>query len=113
VPLNQVRLRGCLVAKDLARDLAISNLVTFDMGGTTAKTCLVEEGRYAYTDLYWVNGYKRGFPLQVRTVDVTEVGAGGGSIAWMDETGRLRVGPRSAGSKRGQRVTATVGTSPP
>ncbi len=103
---------GVLGAKDLARDLAISNLVTFDMGGTTAKTCLVEEGRYAYTDLYWVNGYKRGFPLQVRTVDVTEVGAGGGSIAWMDETGRLRVGPRSAGSKPGPACYGNGGDQP-
>jgi N-methylhydantoinase A len=92
---------GVIGALDVAKRHQISKMVTFDMGGTTAKSALVESGRYETTDLYWVNGYKTGLPLQVRCVDVTEVGAGGGSIAWVDDAGSLTVGPRSAGSSPG------------
>jgi N-methylhydantoinase A len=104
VPVRAVEsgpVAGVLGARELAVQLDIDNLVTFDMGGTTAKTCLIEDKQVISTDLYWINGYRRGFPLQVRTVDIVEVGAGGGSIAWVDEAGRLRVGPRSAGSRPG------------
>jgi N-methylhydantoinase A len=103
---------GVLGARDLAARLSISSVATFDMGGTTAKTCLIEEGRYASTDLYWIGGYARGIPLQVHTVDILEVGAGGGSIAWADEVGRLMVGPRSAGSQPGPACYGQGGSEP-
>jgi N-methylhydantoinase A len=103
---------GVLGARDLAESHSITKVVTFDMGGTTAKGCVIEDGLYASTDLYFIGGYERGFPLQVRTVAVTEVGAGGGSIASVDEIGRLRVGPRSAGSQPGPACYGFGGTEP-
>src|SRR6185436_14714999 len=59
-----------------------------------------------------IGGRQRGFPLQVNTVDVIEVPVGGGSIAWLDEAGRLRVGPRSAGSQPGPACYGLGGTEP-
>jgi N-methylhydantoinase A len=85
-------------------------IVTFDMGGTTAKASLVEEGRVDLTEELEVGdalnrggGFMRGAGHVVRAacVDLTEVGSGGGSIAWIDGGGALRVGPRSAGSSPG------------
>jgi N-methylhydantoinase A len=103
---------GVIGARDLGDRLSITNIVTFDMGGTTAKTCLIESGRYASIGLYWIGGYERGLPLQVNTIDIVEVGAGGGSIAWLDEAGGLRVGPRSAGAQPGPACYALGGTEP-
>jgi N-methylhydantoinase A len=103
---------GVIGARAVAETLSLDKVVTFDMGGTTAKSCLIEDGAYASTEVYWINGYERGFALQVRCVDVTEIGAGGGSIAWLDATGRLRVGPRSAGSQPGPACYGLGGQSP-
>jgi N-methylhydantoinase A len=103
---------GVVGAGELAGRLGLDKVVTFDMGGTTAKTSLIEAGRYVTTDLYWIGGYSRGFPLQVPTVDIIEVGAGGGSIAHVDEAGSLRVGPRSAGSMPGPACYGGGGTEP-
>jgi N-methylhydantoinase A len=101
---------GVIFARSIARRLDVDKLVTFDMGGTTAKSALVENGDYPTRDLYWIGGERRGFPLQVSTVDILEVGVGGGSIAWLDGTGRLRVGPRSAGSEPGPACYGRGGT---
>jgi N-methylhydantoinase A len=103
---------GVIGARALAEALGIDNVVVFDMGGTTTKVSLVEDGRYATMDQYWVGGRFRGFPLQVNTVDMVEIGVGGGSIAWLDESGRLRVGPRSAGSQPGPACYGLGGTQP-
>jgi N-methylhydantoinase A len=103
---------GVIGARKLAEQLGIENMVTFDMGGTTAKTAFLESGRYATTDVYWIGGYNRGIPLQVNTVDIVEVGAGGGSLGWVDAAGRLRVGPRSAGSVPGPACYGLGGTEP-
>jgi N-methylhydantoinase A len=103
---------GALASRNLAIRHGIDNAVTFDMGGTTAKSCLVERGRFPSTDLYWIGGYNRGFPTQVPCIDILEVGAGGGSIAWLDEGTRLRVGPRSAGSMPGPACYGRGGTEP-
>ena len=103
---------GVLGARDIARELGLENVVTFDMGGTTAKTSLIAEGRYASTNLYWVGGYDTGFPIQIPSIDIVEVGAGGGSIAWVDESGRLRVGPRSAGASPGPACYGLGGKEP-
>ncbi len=92
---------GALVSRNLAISHGVENAVAFDMGGTTAKSSLVEGGRFLSTDLYWIGGYSRGFPIQVPCIDILEVGAGGGSIAWLENGTRLRVGPRSAGSSPG------------
>ncbi|MEJ8568588.1 hydantoinase/oxoprolinase family protein [Elongatibacter sediminis] len=103
---------GALAARNLAISHGVENAVAFDMGGTTAKSSLVEQGRFLSTDLYWIGGYNRGFPTQVPCIDILEVGAGGGSIAWLDDGNRLRVGPRSAGSSPGPACYGQGGTEP-
>ncbi|TPG32480.1 hydantoinase/oxoprolinase family protein [Mycolicibacterium hodleri] len=103
---------GVIGARNLAVELAIDNVVSFDMGGTTAKSALVERGDFATKDTYWIGGEMRGFPLQVSTVDILEVGVGGGSIARVDDMGRLQVGPHSAGSQPGPACYGLGGTKP-
>lgn len=103
---------GALASRNLAISHGIVNAVTFDMGGTTAKSCLIEKGRFLSTDLYWIGGYRRGFPTQVPCIDILEVGAGGGSIAWLNNGTRLCVGPRSAGSSPGPACYGRGGTEP-
>jgi N-methylhydantoinase A len=92
---------GVLGALDLIEQQGIDHAVSFDMGGTTAKAALIEDKQHNLTDMYWPTGYETGFPIQIPCVDIVEVGAGGGSIAWVDEGGRLRVGPQSAGAAPG------------
>ena len=101
-----------LASRNLAISHGAENAVSFDMGGTTAKSSLVEKGRFLSTDLYWVGGYSRGFPTQVPCIDILEVGAGGGSIAWLENNTRLRVGPISAGSSPGPACYGLGGTKP-
>jgi N-methylhydantoinase A len=101
---------GVLGAARVAEELGLQKVVTFDMGGTTAKSTFIEASRFPLSEMYWVGGYETGFPLQVPTIDVIEVGAGGGSIAWVDDGGRLRVGPRSAGSTPGPACYGRGGT---
>lgn len=103
---------GALASRNLAISHGVENAVAFDMGGTTAKSSLVEGGRFLSTDLYWIGGYSRGFPTQVPCIDILEVGAGGGSIAWLDDGNRLRVGPRSAGSSPGPACYGLGGMEP-
>ncbi len=89
---------GVLAAAFIGRHLGIPDLITFDTGGTSADVCLIENGRAQEreaTEVSW------GVPLRTRCIDVTSVGAGGGSIAWIDSGGTLRVGPRSAGGNPG------------
>ncbi|HZS03199.1 MAG TPA: hydantoinase/oxoprolinase family protein [Chloroflexota bacterium] len=92
--------------------LGYRNVVAFDMGGTTAKTCLVIEGVPPTTDTYYIGGYGQGYPLQAPVLDMVEVGAGGGSIAWTDEVGAVHVGPRSAGADPGPVCYGRGGTQP-
>ena len=103
---------GALASLNLAVAHGIDHAVTFDMGGTTAKSCLIEHGRFFSTDLYWIGGYSRGFPTQIPCIDIIEVGAGGGSIAWLEDGARLRVGPRSAGASPGPACYGQGGTEP-
>ena len=91
---------GCVGASVYAKQLGIRGLVAFDMGGTTAKCALVEDGFFEIQGSYYVGGYDRGLPLRTPVLDIVEVGTGGGSIAYLDGR-RLRVGPRSAGSEPG------------
>lgn len=87
-------------------------VIGFDMGGTTAKASLIENGEPKIAQTYYVNGYVRGYPLQVPTIEVIEVGCGGGSLAWLDDLGALKVGPRSAGSEPGPVCIGNGGDEP-
>ena len=103
---------GCIGASAYADALGFKNVVSFDMGGTTAKCALVENGRFSVNSVYYANGYVRGFPIKSAVIDIVEVGSGGGSIAWLDSQKRLHVGPQSAGSTPGPVSYGRGGTEP-
>jgi N-methylhydantoinase A len=90
------------------------DLLYFDVGGTTAKCSLVRDGRPVLKPDYRLEWSRRdpGYPVQVPVVDIVEIGAGGGSIAWTDAQGRLHVGPQSAGADPGPACYARGGTAP-
>jgi N-methylhydantoinase A len=85
-----------------------NNIITFDMGGTSTDVALITNGRIRET----AEGYIGGLPCRVPMTDVETVGAGGGSIAWIDEGGILRVGPHSAGADPGPAAYGTGGQNP-
>jgi N-methylhydantoinase A/oxoprolinase/acetone carboxylase beta subunit len=87
---------GIIAAAEISRPLGHANVIAFDMGGTTAKVSLVRDNKPDITQGYYVGGHARGHPVMYPVVDIVEVGAGGGSIAWIDEVGALKVGPKSA-----------------
>ena len=94
------------------------SVISFDMGGTTAKACLVEDGRIevaSQMEAARVHRFKRGsgLPIKAPVIDMIEIGAGGGSIAGIDEVGLLRVGPRSAGADPGPPATAAAASRRP
>ena len=103
---------GCIGAGVYAEALGFRNVVAFDMGGTTAKCALVEEGRFSVESVYYAGGYRNGHPIKSPVIDIVEVGSGGGSIAWLDAQNRLHVGPRSAGSTPGPVCYGHGGTEP-
>jgi N-methylhydantoinase A len=103
---------GCIGAGAYAEALGFKNLISLDMGGTTAKCALVENGRFSVNSVYYANGYIKGFPIKSAVIDIVEVGSGGGSIAWLDSQKRLHVGPRSAGSTPGPVSYGRGGTEP-
>ncbi len=100
---------GVIAAQMIGRQMGQPNLLSFDMGGTTAKASLIDNGRVETTAEYevgssasqsrWLHG--TGHPIRVPVIDLAEVSAGGGSIAWIDPAGALRVGPESAGAAPG------------
>jgi N-methylhydantoinase A len=101
---------GVIAAAHLGTSLGFRNIISFDMGGTTAKTSLIQDGRPRVTKDYEVGskatpgtGGSRGagYPIKTPVIDLVEIGAGGGSIAWVDAGGVLRVGPQSAGADPG------------
>jgi N-methylhydantoinase A len=103
---------GIIAAAEIGRMLGYKNVVCFDMGGTTAKASLVQSAEPTMAEGYYVGGYASGHPVMVPVVDVVEVGAGGGSIAWIDEVGALKVGPRSAGAAPGPMAYCRGGQEP-
>lgn len=108
---------GVLACCNLAEQIGEPNLVAFDMGGTTAKGSLIENGRPFISLEYTVGGGMShsgggGHPIRVPSIDIAEVGSGGGSIAWLDTGGALRVGPRSAGAAPGPACYGLGGTEP-
>lgn len=92
---------GIIASAQVGQALGHRNVISFDMGGTTAKTSLIRDGEPTMAPGYYVGGYASGHPVMVPVIDVVEVGAGGGSIAWVDEVGALKVGPQSAGADPG------------
>jgi N-methylhydantoinase A len=103
---------GCIGAGAYAEALGFKNVIAFDMGGTTAKCALVENGRFSVESTYYAGGYVKGFPIRSSVIDINEVGSGGGSIAWLDPQNRLHVGPQSAGSMPGPACYGRGGTQP-
>ena len=101
---------GVVGARHFAARAGFDSVITLDMGGTTAKASLIEKGRITFADEYEVGGGMSsrsalmgggGYALKLPVIDISEVGAGGGSIAWLDKAGSLKVGPRSAGAVPG------------
>lgn len=108
---------GALGATYIARELGEPNLLAFDMGGTTAKVCVIQRFEPLITGLFEVDRMYRlkegsGLPLAIPCIDLIEIGAGGGSIANIGEMGLLRVGPRSAGSNPGPACYGLGGSEP-
>jgi N-methylhydantoinase A len=92
---------GIIASAQVGRALGFANVISFDMGGTTAKASLIRDGEPTMAPGYYVGGYASGHPVMLPMIDVVEVGAGGGSIAWRDDVGALKVGPQSAGADPG------------
>ena len=112
---------GVVGAQALARKIGLGQLVTFDMGGTTAKASIVEDGEVSRATEYQVGGgimhgsrllTGAGYLLRVPAIDLAEVGAGGGSLVWIDPGGGLQVGPQSAGASPGPLCYDLGGTEP-
>ncbi len=103
---------GIVASAQVGRGLGFGNVIAFDMGGTTAKASLIRDSVPTVTDGYYIGGYAEGHPVLSPVVDVIEVGTGGGSIAWIDEVGALKVGPRSAGADPGPICYCRGGTEP-
>jgi N-methylhydantoinase A len=89
---------GVVAGKYIARLLGVSSLVTFDMGGTSTDCSTVVNGNENFTTNFEIEW---GVPIQIPMIDIRTIGAGGGSVAWIDKGGMLRVGPESAGAKPG------------
>jgi len=112
---------GVVGAQALARAKNLPKIITFDMGGTTAKTAIVEEGELARAHEYSVGAgimigsrllTGAGYTLKVPAIDLAEVGAGGGSHVWIDRGGALKIGPESAGAVPGPVCYDKGGTVP-
>ena len=101
---------GVIGAEYVAALSGFDNVITLDMGGTTAKASIIEKGLLSFAEEYEVGGGmtqsglsvgRGGYALKLPVIDISEVGAGGGSIAWLDKAGSLKVGPQSAGAVPG------------
>ncbi|HQZ91021.1 MAG TPA: hydantoinase/oxoprolinase family protein [Thermomicrobiales bacterium] len=108
---------GALAAAEYGRLSGMSDVLSFDMGGTTAKACLIDAGRPLTTSDFEVSRVYRfkkgsGLPIKVPVIEMIEIGAGGGSIARIDALGLLKVGPDSAGSDPGPACYGRGGTAP-
>ena len=97
---------GVIGSAGLSRQLKAPNLITFDMGGTSTDVCLIRDGEPAKKSERQMGG----FPVRTRTLDIHTIGAGGGSIAWIDAGGLLKVGPQSAGAIPGPAAYGRGGT---
>ncbi len=111
---------GVIAARQLVEHRQLGNAIAFDMGGTTAKASLIEDGRVSWSREYEVGAALsagsrllrgEGEVLRVPSLDIAEVGAGGGSLAWFDPAGGLHVGPQSAGADPGPACYGLGGTN--
>ncbi len=103
---------GFWAAAELGRLIGEPNVLALDIGGTTAKCSLIENGQVRIVSDYWIEQSRRsaGYPIQTPVVDLVEIGNGGGSIAWVDDFGKLHVGPQSAGAMPGPAAYGRGGT---
>ena len=108
---------GAILAAELAAERGEHQILSFDMGGTTAKICLIENGQPLKARAFEVDRASRfmkgsGLPVRIPVLEMIEIGAGGGSIARVDELGRIQVGPHSAGSEPGPACYGLGGEQP-
>ncbi|MDA5194154.1 hydantoinase/oxoprolinase family protein [Govanella unica] len=105
---------GIYAAAHLGLEIGEKNLIVLDIGGTTAKCTLIENGEVKVTTEYYIEKSNRnpGYPIQTPVSEIVEIGNGGGSIAWVDEGGKLHVGPQSAGAMPGPAAYGRGGTRP-
>ena len=108
---------GAIFAACIARQHGLDQVVSFDMGGTTAKICFIDQGRPQTSRAFEVARVYRftkgsGLPLRIPVIEMVEIGAGGGSIAAIDALGRINVGPQSAGSEPGPVCYSRGGSEP-
>jgi N-methylhydantoinase A len=108
---------GAIFSASIARQCGIANVLSFDMGGTTAKICLIDDGKPQTArafEIARVGRFRRGsgLPLRIPVIEMVEIGAGGGSIAHVDTMGRIAVGPESAGADPGPACYGHGGTEP-
>jgi N-methylhydantoinase A len=100
---------GVVAARHVARLLDVRSLVTIDMGGTSTDVSTITGGRESFTTAFEIEW---GVPIQIPMIDIRTIGAGGGSIAWIDKGGMLRVGPQSAGASPGPACYGCGGVEP-
>ena len=108
---------GAILAGRIARQCGLDEVLSFDMGGTTAKLCLIDNGAPQTSRQFEIARAARfikgsGMPVRIPVIEMIEIGAGGGSIAGVDRLGRLTVGPHSAGSEPGPVAFCRGGTAP-
>ena len=108
---------GAIFSADIARQCGLANVLSFDMGGTTAKICLIDEYRPQTArsfEVARIGRFRRGsgLPLRIPVIEMVEIGAGGGSLARLDGLGRIAVGPESAGADPGPACYGRGGTRP-
>ncbi len=108
---------GAILAAALARQCGLDKVLSFDMGGTTAKICLIDHGEPQHSRTFEVARQYRflkgsGLPLRIPVIEMVEIGAGGGSIASVDSLSRVNVGPESAGAEPGPASYDRGGTEP-
>lgn len=108
---------GAIFAADVAQRFGLNKVVSYDMGGTTAKICLIEDFQPKTARSFEVARSTRfakgsGMPISIPVIEMIEIGAGGGSLAWVDAMGRIQTGPESAGSEPGPACYQRGGTRP-
>ena len=108
---------GAILASHIARSIGAPQVLSFDMGGTTAKICLIDDGKPQLGRALEVDRAHRfmkgsGFPVKIPVIEMVEIGAGGGSLAHVDDLRRIRVGPESAGAEPGPACYGRGGTRP-
>ena len=108
---------GAILASHLARDLDLGDVLSFDMGGTTAKLCVIDGGEPLHSRTFEVARSYRfkqgsGLPVRIPVIEMVEIGAGGGSVAGVDDLDRIHVGPESAGSEPGPAAYGRGGEEP-